>query len=81
VGRVLSAKHHSHAAGTDLFDDAVMAKNLANCGRGHHHVADCPKPYLRHSCNSLNLEEQEVLVVSAQKQMFPGKDWLLLLVV
>src|ERR1035441_5193560 len=45
LGRILRtliacAKHHSHAAGANLFDDTVMAKHLANGGSRVRHSPD-----------------------------------------
>src|SRR5438045_2080766 len=34
------AEHYAHSAGTDLLDDAIVAKYLAHDGRGHRHLAD-----------------------------------------
>jgi hypothetical protein len=33
-------KHHPHATGADLLDDAVMAKQLADGGSGDRHSPD-----------------------------------------
>jgi len=36
---IMGAKNHAHATGPDLFDQAVMSKNVADAGGWHRNLS------------------------------------------